>query len=133
MTFSDVAVIALAFLSTAFITVHANPLDHDRHVCTGFGTWAEERSSCTTLILSGLLNLDDQAWAYSRRGFANMFLHQPVLAIQDYDQVIRLKPNDGDAYLLRGLVKKRLGNSAGAKADLAKACALDPKRNCIAK
>ena len=88
------------------------------------------RSSCTALIQSGRLNSNDLAWVYSRRGQADILLHQPARAIQDFDEEIRLTPNDADGYMMRAIVKKHLGNSAGAKADLAKACALDPKRSC---
>ena len=76
------------------------------------------------------LNSDDLAWAYSRRGQADILLHQPARAIQDFDEEIRLTPNDADGFMMRAIVEKHLGDSAGAKADLAKACALDPKRSC---
>lgn len=121
------------FLAANTPSVFGHVLVHERRLCMGFGTWLEEKANCTVLIQSGRMNPVDQAWAYSRRGFANMFLHQPLLAIQDFDQEIRLMPKDADAYYLRSLAKKRLGEIDGSEADLAKACALDPKKYCIAQ
>ena len=109
----------------------AEDLKQEKHLCNGSVVNLEQmRSSCTALIQSGRLNSDDLAWAYSRRGQANILLHQPARAIQDYTEEIRLTPNDADGFMMRAIVETRLGNSAGAKADFAKACALDPERSC---
>jgi Flp pilus assembly protein TadD len=125
------ALIATALLVAGCLP-HVEDLKKEKQWCSGNVVTLEQmRSSCTALIQAGRLNSDDLAWAYSRRGQANILLHQSARAIQDYDEVIRLKPNDADGYIMRSVVEKHLGNSAGAKADLAKACALDPKRSCL--
>ncbi len=48
------------------------------------------------------------------------------LAIADYSEAIRLNPNDADFYLYRGLDRQRMGDKAGAEADIAEAKRLNP-------
>ena len=50
-------------------------------------------------------------------------------AIEDYDQAIRLDPNNALAYNNRGVAYRSLGKYAEADADKAKACSLD-SRHC---
>ena len=73
--------------------------------------------------------------AYNNRGIAYLQLREttpfgPIYdpderAIQDFDKAIQLDPNDGDAYVNRGLAYDALGQYAKANADKAKACSLD--------
>ena len=79
------------------------------------------------LIQSGRLKTMDLAYAYSRRGLSNLVLHQLARAIQDFDEEIKLTPNDAEPFWMRSVIEKRLGNIAAANADKAKACAHDPK------
>jgi serine/threonine-protein kinase len=48
------------------------------------------------------------------------------LAIKDYDQAIKLKPDAAKAYYHRGLAKFGLCDLDGADADIAKAREIDP-------
>jgi Flp pilus assembly protein TadD len=48
-------------------------------------------------------------------------LGQYKQAIQDYDEAIRLNPQDAEAYYVRGLIYGELGKSDEAARDFAKA------------
>jgi len=48
-------------------------------------------------------------------------LQQDERAIEDYNQAIKIDPNDGYAYYWRGQAHSQLGNSAQSAKDLAKA------------
>jgi len=48
-------------------------------------------------------------------------LKQDKRAIEDYDEAIKIDPNDGYAYYWRGQAHSQLGNSAQSTKDLAKA------------
>ena len=46
------------------------------------------------------------------------------MAIEDYSKVIKLKPNDANTYVFRGLTKYNLGDINGACNDWRKAASL---------
>lgn len=48
-------------------------------------------------------------------------------AIEAFDEHLKLDPQSAEAYHHRGLAKQKLGDTAGAEADFAKAASLDPK------
>ena len=58
--------------------------------------------------------------AYSNRGLAHHYLGQLERAIEDYDEAIRLNPEDAVAYYNRGLAYKELGKKAEAIDDFEK-------------
>jgi len=60
------------------------------------------------------------AAAYSKNGMYSE-------AESVYDAILALRPDEKDAYFLRGNVRLVLGNYDGAKADFDKAAAMDPK------
>jgi Flp pilus assembly protein TadD len=53
-------------------------------------------------------------------------------AIEDYNEAIRLKPDDADAYNNRGIAKSNLGDMAGACEDYRKSCSLGSSGSCAA-
>ncbi|MBC8122754.1 MAG: tetratricopeptide repeat protein [Gemmatimonadaceae bacterium] len=68
---------------------------------------------------------------------AAQFYHQAVSralmedflgAIEDFDRVIHLNPNDADAFYNRGFVRYKLGNKQGAIEDYTKAVCINPKK-----
>jgi len=62
-----------------------------------------------------------EAIAYINRGIAHRGLGQYELAIQSYDEAIRLDPQFSYAYNSRGIAYEALGNSIQAEQDFAKA------------
>ena len=46
-------------------------------------------------------------------------------AIAEFDQAIKLAPDDADLYVARGAANEELGNQAAARADYSKALEID--------
>jgi tetratricopeptide (TPR) repeat protein len=67
------------------------------------------------------------AIAYNARGFAWFKLHELTRAIEDLDTAIRLNPRYANAYHIRGVVRRALGDRAGAEQDAALEWALTVK------
>jgi tetratricopeptide (TPR) repeat protein len=82
--------------------------------------------SCTAIIQSGHETQQNLANTYTRRGTAYARKGQNDLAIEDFDEAIRINPNRADAFNNRGLAKRAKGDSAGGDADIAKAKQLTP-------
>ena len=68
----------------------------------------------------------DAAIVYFNQGYAKAQLGQHAAAIADYDQALRLAPNDAAAYNNRGAAKADLRQYADAIADYGHALRLDP-------
>ena len=58
---------------------------------------------------------------HASRASSYFLLKQDERAIEDYNQAIKIDPNDGYAYYWRGQAHSQLGNSAQSAKDLAKA------------
>ena len=56
--------------------------------------------------------------ALNARGFALLLLNDWDGALQDLDKAILLNPNYGNAYRNRAVVRKAVGDAAGAAADV---------------
>ena len=61
------------------------------------------------------------------RGFVQLRLGHPDLAVADYDAVLRLAPDAGPSLYGRGVARLRQGEGSEGNADLAAAAKLDPK------
>ena len=96
--------------------------------CTGNPgiDWDQQIKSCTALIQSGTESKENVAIAYYNRALAYENKDDYTRAIADYDEALRLDPNDADALLYRGLDKQRLGDKAGGEADVAAAKRINP-------
>ena len=96
--------------------------------CTGNPgiDWDQQIKSCTALIQSGTELKENVAIAYYNRALAYENKDDYARAVADYDEALRLNPNDADALLYRGLDKQRLGDKAGGEADVAAAKRLNP-------
>ncbi len=82
-------------------------------------------SGCTAVIVSGQHSGTDLAWAYYNRGIAYYDLGEFARAIEDYDEALRLDPDDGDSYNNRGNAYYKLGEFARAIEDYDEALRLD--------
>lgn len=98
--------------------------------CTGNPgiDWDQQIKSCSELIQSGKESQENLAIAFYNRALAyeskDNFDYEHAIA--DYTESIRLNPKDADAFFYRGLSKGRLGDKAGAAADLDEAKRLNP-------
>ena len=96
--------------------------------CTGNPgiDWDQQIKSCTALIQSGTESKENVAIAYYNRALAYENKDDYTRAIADYDEALRLDPDDADALLYRGLDKQRLGDKAGGEADVSAAKRMNP-------
>ncbi len=81
---------------------------------------------CTAVIRSGQWQGKDLAWAYFERGNAYYGLGEPRLAIEDYDEALRLDPGHAHAYSGRAWMLYLLGRNAEALGDVDRSLSLDP-------
>lgn len=75
-----------------------------------------EVEGCTAVIQSGKFTGKNLAAVFSNRGGAYENKGQHDRAIQDFDQAIRLNPNDAIAFYNRAIAKDEKGDTAGAAA-----------------
>ena len=81
---------------------------------------------CTVAIQSGQWAGENLAKAYNNRGHAYNILGQYTRAIADYDQALRLAPNDAIAYNGRGFTYHKFGQFSRAIEDYNRALQLNP-------
>lgn len=81
--------------------------------------------ACTKLIDSGQWQAMDQA--YAKRGAAYFMAKQDGKAMRDFDQWVRLKPDDARAYLNRGNLFFAAGRYEPAIKDFDRAITLQPE------
>jgi tetratricopeptide (TPR) repeat protein len=128
MTRIAYAALAAGVLSLACVPARAM----DANTCSS--SWEGQAAAdtqaavdaCTRLIEAGGLNADELEAAFIGRGAAYDHLGQYTRAISDLNEAIRLNPNDALAYDERGDVEQKMGDTADADADHARAKAIDP-------
>ena len=118
---AGIAIAATTMSATAQLSSHWQ-------FCTGNPgiDWDMQIRSCTALIQSGTEAKENAAIAFYNRAIAHENKERYDLAIADYGEAIALNPNDADFYLYRGLDRQRIGDKAGAEADIAEAKRLNP-------
>ena len=76
---------------------------------------------------AGVIDLDPgNAEAHLGRAHANAELEEHQLAVEDYDDALRLAPGDAVAHYSRGASRAQLGDLAGAVGDFDAAILLAP-------
>src|ERR1035437_445783 len=81
------------------VTGFAGPASAQQQNCTGNPgiDWDIQIGACTATIQSGRWQGKNLAMVFNNRGIAYKNKGQYDRAIQDYDQAIKLNPNDADA------------------------------------
>lgn len=102
----------LAYAFACRGTVYSYKGNYDRAI--------QDYDEAIRLDPSNVKTLYDRGTAYGYKGNFDR-------AILNYDQAIRLNPNYAKAFYNRGQAKRKLGDTAGGDADIAKAKQLDPK------
>src|SRR5215469_10046479 len=83
-------------------------------------------AACTRAIASGTYHGHALEKLYHDRAFEYHSKHDNELAIADYNEAIRINPDDADAFYRRGNAWREMGDNARAIADYDEAIRLDP-------
>jgi tetratricopeptide (TPR) repeat protein len=83
--------------------------------------------ACSEVISGPAYSPDDKALAYRNRGNARADAGASAQAVADFDQAIRLRPNDASGYAGRARARLALRNIAGAIDDYDEALRLTPE------
>ncbi len=83
--------------------------------------------SCTKLIETPGIDPAHLAEAFDRRGYAYIILGRYQHALRDYDEAIRISPQDAAAFNNRAIVHLRLGKPSQGLLDAEKAVQLAPR------
>jgi tetratricopeptide (TPR) repeat protein len=104
----------------------AQTLNHWK--CTGNPDipWDQQIVGCTNAIKSGRYTGKDLAAVFNGRGTAYRATGDFTRAIQDYDQAIKLNPNDATAFYYRGIANGKRGDPDRAIQDFGQAIKLNP-------
>ena len=87
--------------------------------------WDKQIIGCSALLSRSSLTNGDRSITLENRAFANEGKGDHDRAIADYDEAIRLEPNNASAYAARGRVFEKKGDPRRALADFNKALTLE--------
>ena len=100
--------------------------EQERRSCSGDGATPDQRIVGCTAVIAARPAADVLLSAYRNRAFAFAVKGQFARALEDYDEAIRLAPNDSELFNNRGNVHRFNGDVDRALADLDQAIRLDP-------
>ncbi len=125
----------LILLLIALLAFEDTPLaqsnDHARKCAAERNDFDLAIDYCTTAIQSGELSDQDLAVILNNRGLAYYNKKNYDRAIEDYNQVIRLAPNDTDSFYRRGLSYFEKNDYSRAIQDFDEAIKLNPDNAAI--
>jgi tetratricopeptide (TPR) repeat protein len=84
-------------------------------------------AACTRAIESGRLDNEGLSSVHSLRGVAYSRMDDDERAIADFNEAIRLDPNNAVVFVLRGMSRREMGDDMNAMMDFDEAIRLDPK------
>jgi len=117
-------------LALALMTAPAwaqSPQDSDNCHGRNNASFDQVIAGCTAVIQSGHVSGQDLVNAYYNRGQAHSLKREYDPAIQDLSQVLKLSPNDAEAFDGRGADYFGKGDFDKALADFNQSIRLDPK------
>lgn len=120
------ALAAMALLALAGAPARADDADTCSHPHIDPQQGQAAIDACTRLIESGSLGANGQEAAFANRGIDYNYVGQEAHAIEDFDEALRLKPDDAGVFALRGAVYNTLGQYARAIQDYDEAIRLKP-------
>jgi tetratricopeptide (TPR) repeat protein len=122
-------VVAAVLVATGLLhapTATAQTYDQLTKWCYGDATDDQSIQGCNAVIQSGKETKNDLAAAFNNRGLAYDNKKEYDRAIQDYDQAIKLNPNNAHAFNNRGLAYANKGDNDRAIQDYDQAIKLNP-------
>ena len=127
---SGALMLSATTLELASMNAPALPQTLNDWKCTGNTDipWDEQIVGCSNAIKSGKYTGKDLAAAFNDRGTAYRVTGDFDHAIQDYNQTIKLNPNDATAFYYRGIANGMRGESDRAIQDLSQAIKISESR-----
>src|SRR6185369_9559588 len=121
--------LSVTVLGLASMTAPASAQALKDAKCTGRPgiPWDEQIAGCTKAIKSGRYSGQELAAAFTGRAAAHRAKGDLARAIQDYDQAIKLNPNEATAFYYRGMAHGMRGEAGPTIKDFTQAIRLDPK------
>jgi len=117
----------------AAVTVLGNGLAHTCYEAAEFdGSATDGIAACSQALEQMALPVKDRAATFVNRGILYSHLHEPQLAIADYDRGISMEPTLGEAYVDRGAALIELSRFAEAADEIKKGIAFGSSRLEIA-
>ncbi len=107
--------------------IRLNPSDDSAFSNRGLFYWRKASYDRAIQDYGQVIRLNPSDDAFNNRGLVYFGKTNYDRAIQDFDQAIRLNPSYAIALNNRGLSKRKIGDTTGGDADIAKAKQLDPK------
>src|SRR4051812_7421179 len=113
------------------LSAQAQSFDQLSKWCYYDATDDQRIQGCNAVVASKRVTGADLAAAFYNRGLAYDNKGQYDRAIEDYDQAIKLNPNDADVFVNRGNAYARKGQNDRAIQDFDQALKLDPNNATV--
>lgn len=102
------------------------PNDWNAYLYAGYVKYLLKQYEQAIGFLSKGLQIDQNSYFFSLRGWAHYYNENPMQAVQDFTREIQLSNNSAIAYYNRGSAKAKLNDYFGAIADYEKVIEIDP-------